>query len=239
MILMKKRDFLICLLILITGCNSRDRVFKSPHFTFYYTKLDDTSMNYISGRMEEGYKKITADLNSGDLPPVNVHLYQNSTALIKSFPDMPSWAIGQATSASEIHMVTPNDPKQDYQNMIRNLIHEFAHCVSLKINPTIGNNPRWLWESVAIYEGNYPWDPHMLPYLVNQEAPPLDTLNTMSNTMIYQVGYFIAQYIDETYGKSVLKELIQNNGDLNSTLHMDGEEFRRKWFEFVKKKYGI
>jgi len=183
---MKKLDFLICSFILVSSCNHKDRIFKTPHFTFYYTKLDDTSMNYISGRM-----------------------------------------------------VTPNDPKQDYQNMIRNLIHEFAHCASMKINPTIGNNPRWLWESVAIYEGNYPWDPHMLPYLVNQEAPPLDTLNTMTNTMIYQVGYFIAQYINETFGKSVLKELIQNNGDLNSSLHIDGEEFRRKWFEFVKKKYGI
>ena len=123
--------------------------------------------------------------------------------------------------------------------MIRNLIHEFAHCASMKINPTIGNNPRWLWESVAIYEGNYPWDPHMLPYLVTQEPPPLDTLSSMSNTMIYQVGYFIAQYIHETYGKDMLKKLIQNNGNLQESLQMDVEEFRRKWFDFVKKKYNI
>jgi hypothetical protein len=79
----------------------------------------------------------------------------------------------------------------------------------------------------------------MLPYLVTQEPPPLDTLNIMSNTMIYQVGYFIAQYIDETYGKAVLKELMQNNGNLNVSLHMDGEEFRRKLCKYVKEKYGI
>jgi hypothetical protein len=36
-----------------------------------------------------------------------------------------------------------------------------------------------------------------------------------------------------------LKELIQNNGNLQASLKMDGKEFRKKWFEFVKKKYGI
>ena len=36
--------------------------------------------------------------------------------------------------------------------MVSHLVHEFAHCVSLQVNPRIANNPRWLWESVAIYE---------------------------------------------------------------------------------------
>ena len=70
--------------------------------------------------------------------------------------------MGQATSVSEIHMISPNDSKQDYHTMIRNTKHEFAHCVSLKINPAIGNNPRWLWQAVALYEANLPWDPSML-----------------------------------------------------------------------------
>src|SRR5690348_7033114 len=138
---MKKRKLLVCLILLSLGCTHKERVFKTAHFTFYYTALDDTSINYISERMEDGYRRITTDLNSGDLPTINVHLYKNSTELHEVYPDMPSWAIGQATSASEIHMVSPNNPKQDYQNMIRNLIHEFAHCASLRINPTIGNHP--------------------------------------------------------------------------------------------------
>jgi hypothetical protein len=25
------------------------------------------------------------------------------------------------------------------------IVHEFAHCVSLHVNPGIANNPRWLW----------------------------------------------------------------------------------------------
>ena len=31
-------------------------------------------------------------------------------------------------------------------------VHEFAHIVSLFVVPNFANNPRWLWESVAINE---------------------------------------------------------------------------------------
>ena len=36
--------------------------------------------------------------------------------------------------------------------LIEAAVHEFAHGVSLHVNPRFGNNPRWLWEAVAIYE---------------------------------------------------------------------------------------
>jgi hypothetical protein len=188
---------------------------------------------------ENSYPKITSHLQSGDLSVVNVHFYQNIADLTKVFPDFPVLVVGQATSISEIHMISPNDPKQDYQTMIRNTKHEFAHCVSLKINGTINNNPRWLWEAVALYEANFPWDPRMLPYLVNQEPPSLTELNELSNPNLYEVGYFIAQFISETYGASALKSLINNNGNLKDTLHMNEDEFAKQWFALVKKKYSI
>lgn len=136
-------------------------------------------------------------------------------------------------------MISPNEPKQDYQTMIRNTKHEFAHCVSLKINPAIGNNPRWLWEAVALYEANLPWNPRMLSYLVSQNPPSIKELNELGNPRLYEVGYFIAQFIVETYGTITLKSLIQNNGNLKDTLHVDDETFTKKWFAFVKKKYEI
>jgi len=33
-----------------------------------------------------------------------------------------------------------------------NVVHGFCHAVSLYVSPTFGNNPRWLWEAVALYE---------------------------------------------------------------------------------------
>jgi hypothetical protein len=239
-------NFLIGILFLFTSCSDQgkqNRVYKTTHFKIFYTELDDSRIKEIADSLENSYVRITSHLQSGELPVVNVHFYSDIAYLKKaikgSVPDLPDWAIGLATSVSEIHMISPNHPKQDYHTMIRNTIHEFAHCVSLKINNTLGNNPRWLWESIAIYEANLPWDPHLLSYLVQQKPPSLNELNQFSNTYIYEVGYFIAQYLEETKGISGLKTLIQNNGNLKLTLNMNEEEFTKRWFAFVKRKYGI
>lgn len=235
-------NFLISILSLGISCTNMDktdRVYNTAHFKIFYTILDDTNIKEIADSLENSYPKITSHLQSGDLPIVNVHFYENIADLTRVFPDFPIWAVGQALNVSEIHMISPNDPKQDYKQMIRNTKHEFVHCVSMKINNTISNNPRWLWESVAIYEANLPWDPHMLPYLVNQKPPSLEQLNEFSNPNIYEVGYFITQFIVETHGTTALKSLIQNNGNLKDTLNVNDEEFTKQWFAFVKKKYGI
>jgi hypothetical protein len=58
-------------------------------------------------------------------------------------------------------------------------------------------------------------------------------------TYIYEVGYFIAEYLVESKGSDVLNSLIKNNGNIQQTLNMDDEEFIKQWFAFVKKKYGI
>src|SRR3990170_878420 len=234
-------NILISILSLAISCTSMgqtDRVYKTTHFKIFYTALDDTNVKEIADSLENSYPKITSNLQSGDLPIVNVHFYENIADLNKVFPNFPIWAVGQAISVSEIHMISPNDSKQDYQTMIRNTKHEFVHCVSMKINSTISNNPRWLWESVAIYEANLPWDPRMLSYLVNHKPPSLQKLNEFSNPNIYEVGYFIAQFIVEIHGTTALKSLIQNNGNLKDTLNIDDEEFTKQWFAFVKKKYG-
>ncbi|HEY1870644.1 MAG TPA: hypothetical protein VGG71_06260, partial [Chitinophagaceae bacterium] len=102
-------------------------------------------------------------------------------------------------------ILSPNAPNQDYHEMIKSTIHEFAHCVSRDINWTIVNDPRWLWEAIAIYD----------------------------------VGYFLVQYLVETKGSPVLNALIKNNGNIMQTLDMDDEEFTKQWFAFVKKRYSI
>src|SRR5687768_12026516 len=130
---MPKISFLISILTLAISCTSvgqTDRVYKTKHFKIFYTVLDDVNIKEIADSLENSYPKITSHLQSGELPTVNVHFYENIAALMKVFPKFPIWAVGQATTVSEIHMISPNDKKQDYQTMIRNLKHEFAHCVS-------------------------------------------------------------------------------------------------------------
>ena len=123
--------------------------------------------------------------------------------------------------------------------MTTNLIQEFAHCVSMHINSSFPDNPRWLWESVAIFEAGQFVDPHNIPYLVNHNPPTLATLNSYSNTMIYDIGYLIAECIVDNWGYDQLNELIVNNGDIQSTLSLTTTEFQDAWFEYVQVKYGI
>lgn len=243
---MRTMIYLIAVFLSFTNCKNQsnsDTVYSTEHFNIYYSKLDSRNIKEIADSLENSYTSILTNLQSGKLQTVNIHFYTDIVDLQKavktSVPNLPVWALGLATSVSEIHMLSPNHPKQDYQTMIRNTLHEFAHCVSLNINRTIGNNPRWLWETVAIYEANLPWEPHQLSYLVNQKPPTIDELNQLSNTYIYEVGYFIAEYLVKTKGNSILNTLIKNNGNLRQTLNIDDEEFTKQWFAFVKEKYGI
>lgn len=64
-------------------------------------------------------------------------------------------------------------------------------------------------------------------------------MTEFSNPKIYEVGYFIAEYITETQGRTALKSLIQTNGNLKDTLKVDEIEFTRQWYAFVKRKYGV
>ena len=55
------------------------------------------------------------------------------------------------------------------------IVHEFAHCASMRVNPAIANNPRWLWETVALYEAGQIVDPRTLPYMTAHRPRPAPT----------------------------------------------------------------
>jgi len=215
----------------------------TAHYSFYFTYYDSSSIRGIGDTLERHYTRILNDLNSDSLPRVRIYFYTNHAELAAAVayvvPNLPVWANALALSEDEIHMMSPNHPDFGYSFMIVNLIHEFAHCVSYHIRPNIGNNPRWLWESVAIYESGQFFDPHNIPYLVSHNPPTLSQLNTFSNTMIYQVGYLLAEYIILNWSRTHFVNLILTNGNLLQVLGINSVEFMTGWFEFVMKRYGI
>jgi hypothetical protein len=240
---MKTMKLIITTLLIICCTNLEDQIYKINHFKIFYTKLDDKNIKEIADSVENNYTRIITNLQSQELPIVSIHFYTDSASFREGVKrwvrNPPVWMQGITLGDSAIHMISPDVPTEDYQTMIRNTIHEFAHCVSRHINKTINNKPRWLWESIAIYESNQTSDPRRLSYLVNQKPPALSELNSLSSTDIYDVGYFIAEYLVEIKGNDVLNTLIKNNGNIQQTLNMDDEEFTKQWFAFVKKKYGI
>jgi hypothetical protein len=148
---------------------------------------------------------------------------------------------GAATSMNEIRMVSPNSRdiagNTPYTSMLSCIVHEFAHCVTLHVNGTLANRPRWLWESVALYESRQFVDPKGLVYLRNGSQPSLDDLNDINDTRIYDVGYTIMEYVVNTWGVEAIGRLILLNGDLVNGLQLSPEEFQKSWFAYVANKY--
>lgn len=231
--------------LLIFCCTNLEfQIYKTSHFNIFYTKIDDKNIKEIADSLENNYTRIITNLQSQELPIISTYLYADTASFHKALKlrrKVPEWVVGIANGDSAIHMISPDARYQDYgyQELIRTAIHEFAHCVSLYINKNFANKPRWLWESIAIYESNQTSDPHQLSYLVNQNPPTLKELNDFSKPYVYEVGYFIAEYLVEIKGNGILNTLIKNNGNIQQTLNMDDEEFTKQWFAFVKKKYSI
>jgi hypothetical protein len=218
--------------------------FASAHFVFFYTTLDSQNIEVIARAAEAEYSRILHDLGVDTLPPVQVHFYADHQALEAAVAavagPIPSWASGLATAQDQIHLMSPNHPAYaPFNRMLSNIVHEFAHCVSMRANPRIPNNPRWLWESVAIYESGQLVDPKTLAYMAAARPPAFATLNSLDNTLIYDVGYTIAAFIVGKGGQAALDELVRNNGDVATTFGIALDAFEREWYGFVRARYGI
>ena len=217
--------------------------FASAHFNFRYTSLDASSIATTAARVEAEYSRILADLDSdSSMPTVIVTLYADHRSLeLGAQPNtVPSWASGLVTSSTQIHLMSPNLPQWGtYDRMVANVVHEFAHCVSLHINGNIANNPRWLWEAVAIYESGQFVDPRTLAYMTSHNPPSLAALSDLNDSRTYEVGYLLVEYIHDVYGQTALHRLIVANGDTASTLGVPLPQFEQEWFAWVRGKYGI
>ncbi len=241
----------VCLLLALSGCTHgkldssppEPRQLNAQYFTFNYTSLDDNNIHVISDTLERNFQRIMNDLAVSSIPTITIIFYDNIASLragVSSLvPDLPSWATGLATSTTEIHMLSPNHPDQKFQNILKVVVHEFTHCVTLNINSNFANNPRWLWESIALYEARQFVTPKSLRYMVNQSPHTLAELNSFSNKNVYEVGFLYAEFIIKTWGKEKLKNLIEANGNTTEVLQVSADQFQTQWFAFVKVQYGI
>jgi hypothetical protein len=217
----------------------------TSHFLFLHTSPDRSTIDSIGRYLEGEYERIRTDLGSPTLPTISIHLHANRTSLLSALnmPNAPSWVIGSVTGPSEVHLLSPNSAElpesQSFASMLSVMVHEFAHAVTLNVNPASGNNPRWLWEGVAIYESGQFVHPNRLPSLVSGNPPTLAQLeaNWQTNTQVYDVGYLLAEYIVTNWGKHKLVDLIRASGNIQMVLGVSVSDFESGWYAFVRAKY--
>ncbi|MBF9018932.1 MULTISPECIES: hypothetical protein [unclassified Oceanispirochaeta] len=165
---------------------------------FRYELFDDLSdwvVSDISEYLEKNYLRILEDLQIKHIPKTTIKIWFNE----ENFLEIQEMSIGNRYPGSTGY-INNNEICILYtgNNTAETALHEFAHLVSLKINPELDNNPRWLWEAIAIYESNCPrLEPSRFSQLSVENYPTLSDLNTDFNSSqtIYDIGYTLTEFI--------------------------------------------
>jgi hypothetical protein len=216
----------------------------SAHFTLRYTPIDAASVAATAAALEGHHARILDDLGVQQMPSVTVTLYPDPesfrAAVVPLVGNVPSFASGLVSGPDAIHVLSPSlASRWNYSEGVVVIVHEFAHCVSLRLNPAIANNPRWLWEAVALYEAGQIVDPRTLPYMTAHRPPALSDLNRIENTAIYEVGGMIGAFVVETWGRAALRDLVRTGGAVQSVLGVDETAFVSRWFEYERLRHAL
>lgn len=215
----------------------------SAHFTFHYTGPDRTVIETISPIIESAFPRVVTDLGADGIGRVDVFFYETHDDLADAVRPVvgaiPSWATGLVTSAQRIHLLSPRAADVSAAGAATQVVHEFAHCATLFVNPSLANNPRWLWEAIALYEAGESVDPRGLPYLSTGPYPTLSVLSVMSDRRIYDVGYLLGEFVVSRWGLSGLRTLIRSSGNVESSLGLATRDFETDWISFVRARYGM
>ena len=169
------------------------------------------------------------------MPGVTVRIWQDESTyaaeLVRYF-GVRYQATGYITGPSELRLLATAQLGQ-------NAVHEFVHAASLAVNPSFANNPRWLWETVALYENGERNDPRQLDYLRRGAFPTLQQLNADPNaaTQIYDVGFLLGEFVVAGWGHGALVSLIRANGDVGGVLGVSVSDFEAAWRAYVVTRY--
>jgi hypothetical protein len=215
----------------------------TANFTFHYTSLDAATIADTAMRVEAEYARIVGDLQPASMSRITVFLYADVNALQAAVRPtagtLPSFAQGLVTGSATVHVLSPNlSSTWPYAQGVSAIVHEFAHCVSLHVNTSFANNPRWLWESVAIYEAGQFVDPRTVAWVATGQVPALARLNGFDNSDVYDVGFVMAEFIVSGWGRDGLIALVRNNGNVAAVTGMTDAAFMAAWSEFVRTRYG-
>jgi len=214
----------------------------TAHFQILGDRAGAALLAGIGETLEAQYPRITSDLRVSGLPVTSVWVWQNSTSFHAHMQSTAGTVWQGATGwVPGPHTVSILASVGAEARAPGTAVHEFAHVVSIAVNSSIGNNPRWLWETVALYENGEFVDPTTLDYMRAGNYPSPADLDAAYNTSgrVYQVGYVLGEYIVQRWGLDGLVRLIQRNGDLGTAFGVTTAEFESGWHVFLHEKYGL
>lgn len=203
-----------------------------------HDSIPEIEKKAIREKIQVTSRRLFDDFNLSVKEVFHVHIWLNYF----DFLDAQEQNIGQRVNGSGGYVFSKNDLALYYnETMLENVEHEFSHAASLHLNSDFGNNPRWFWESVAIYEAGEFTHPNEIEYLVMGNFPSLSELNGMLTkdgaNKIYKMGYLLSEFIIHKWGREKYLELILESGDLEKVLAISTPVFEQQWEKFVLEKY--
>lgn len=226
---------------------------KAQSNQFNYVLYDDLAAEEVDSQisfLEENYLRVMEDLKVNEMPKITVRIWREYENLYQAQEER--YGIRYEGSGGSVWWSESGEPEilaiydkrfEGRRQHTTGLLHEFAHLVTQRVNPSIANNPRWLWEAIALYEATgYLRGFPRIDYIEARDFPTLTELNVGFNDAnetrnIYQVGYVLAEYIVETWGTEKLLSLVESNGNIPSTLGINITEFELGWHQFIEEKY--
>ena len=208
---------------------------QTAHFQIFGGTSPDTTLRGAANRLEAEYSRILGNLGVSSHPVVTVRIWQDAASYyneLTRYFGTRYQAGGYITGPTELRLLAGG-------NLDTDVVHEFVHAVSLDVNPRFGNNPRWLWEAVALYENGEFVHPRLIESVARGNFPTLQQLNADVNTdtQIYQLGYMLGEFIVSRWGRPALIRLIETNADLPGVLGVSTAEFEAAWQSYVRQRY--
>lgn len=207
---------------------------ETNHFHFYCEDaLDATAFTAIKVRLENNYAGLLSKFQLSSLPKIRIAIWTDRDNFYNAQNNRYPGSTGYITGKEEARLLYL-DPRSEIT-----AVHEFVHLLTLFVKEDFDNKPRWLWESIAVFEAGQFVEPKSLPYMVSGNYPSLDELDQAfgTNQKIYQVGYTLAEFIVTNWDYDTLITLIKSNGNIQETLHITTQEFESQWYDFVNEKY--
>ena len=214
-----------------------NRITSTANFAYYFDGTDISQIQAVIDALESNYGRIVSDLEPVNMPVVRAMIWSDENEfnkiMLAHLGHGYTGVTGYVAGPAELRiLLTSRSPLT--------AVHEFAHNVTLNLNRNIGNNPRWLWETVAVYESQGFTHPNTLHYMASGDYPTLEELNTSTDPgreKVYEVGYILGEYIVETWGIKTLRDLIRHFGDLSAVLGISASEFESEWYAWVRARY--
>lgn len=221
------------------GCYELD---KGDFRYVIYDGLPESTIGSIHRRLVERKPEILEYFNLKVVPKIIVRLWGNA----ESYLSEQEKAIGQRYPGSHGYVTLKQGVKAGEirlfagrQDLPETAVHEFVHVVTLEVNPSFANNPRWLWETIAIYKSEKQWkyaeDPNLIRSRFESLAKRLHEGRDAG--VIYEVGYTIGEFIENTWGPEALVSLIESNGDFSVLSDKSLDQVFLEWNSFVSKTY--